>query len=771
MQLTRPFLFLTLATVLVACDSSPSPGVVDRSGVRNDALRLAAQRHDVPRETLAVVAYYQGRFEPAPDGRVVPDAAADAVEPADDPAEPQLADAPADDAAVLTADVKPEDAPDNWIGTGDPGDTASAHVEARSYGVMYLSDDQIARATLLTGHTAQEIQSDIVANVDAAAALLHDAMQTTADVDDAVVLLLGLDDGDAAALAREQLDDIARHGFDIETEDGERVTLVGTDPDTASDVTQALTAGSYPPITFTAASSANFGSRNGAAIRYVVIHDIEGFAPGAIQAFKDPQRIASAHYIVQTRGGNKVWQMVKESDKAFHCGNGFYNAASIGIEHEGFADRPDGGGYYSDELDLSAQLVCAIAKKYAIPVDRKHIFGHGNVPSSGTTLCSDSAANAGVCGGASHHHDPGKFWPWTTFMNKVAACVRGTPIGSAPTLASKEHAALDAQTELSAFVWSGTTGTLAYRSQGGANGAFGGWHHLDAALGGDPVAARNRDGTIAFFVRSAGGELLYQKQGSKGFSGWRNLGGNVVGQPAVALDASGRMVVMIRSATTGGLAYVVQSTPGGSFDNWQHLDGYVAEDPALAVNADGRLSVFVKSAISHTLKVATQTKPNGHFGGWTDLDGFITGAPAAAPTADGRLLVFGWSAVDGSLKYRKQVTAGSNHYGAWQLLGGVLDSPPSVARNANGTVSVFVKSKTTSGLAYRIEGTNGEFSAWGHVDGFLAARPSVAAQADGRLVVFVKSAVSGGLKYVKQTKANATTFSGWADLGGRLESF
>src|SRR5205085_2474376 len=103
------------------------------------------------------------------------------------------------------------------------------------------------------------------------------------------------------------------------------------------------------------------------------------------------------------------------------------NTHSIGIEHEGFADRAGGGGYYTaTQYAASAQLVCAITKKYGIPVDRAHITGHGNVPRSGSGgFCSDAAANAGSCGGASGHHDPGRYWNWADFMNRIASCRAG----------------------------------------------------------------------------------------------------------------------------------------------------------------------------------------------------------------------------------------------------------------------------------------------------------------------------------------------------------
>ncbi len=118
--------------------------------------------------------------------------------------------------------------------------------------------------------------------------------------------------------------------------------------------------------------------------------------------------------------------MVYEKNNAWHAGHGWFNRHSIGIEHEGFAHKVNGGGYYTNTLySTSAALTCAIAHRYHIPVDRKHIFGHLNVPSSlsSHTLCSDARGIAGLCGGVSHHTDPGKYWDWKKYMKLVSTCV------------------------------------------------------------------------------------------------------------------------------------------------------------------------------------------------------------------------------------------------------------------------------------------------------------------------------------------------------------
>jgi len=367
---------------------------------RAEALDAAARAHDVPAPWLYALAYQQGRFEIAG----VSDGAADAI---DETAADALADTVVDEAVE---------------GVDEDGAPAGADVDrAPGWGLMYLTDAQVARGAELTGASPDAIRDDLAANVDAAAALLVAGGSDDAAVRAATVDLLGVaDDPDAASFALADLDAAIADGFDVVTSDGEELVLEGSDR-------QAIVAqpqpGKYPARQWI--PSPNHSSRLGYSIRYVVVHDIEGTMASAIQVFKKSANQASAHYIVRARDGHVV-QMVHEGDNAWHAGHGWFNRHSIGIEHEGFAYRKNGGGYYVEtQYRASAALTCAIAVKHHIPIDRKHIFGHYNVPSnlSSHSLCGDAKGVAGACGGVSHHSDPGRYWKWQHYMKLVRDCV------------------------------------------------------------------------------------------------------------------------------------------------------------------------------------------------------------------------------------------------------------------------------------------------------------------------------------------------------------
>jgi hypothetical protein len=85
---------------------------------------------------------------------------------------------------------------------------------------------------------------------------------------------------------------------------------------------------------------------------------------------------------------------------------------SIGIEHIGFAH--EGYKWYSEAMyQASAKLVRHLAKRYNIPLDRAHIFGHEEVP--GTAMAKQKGM----------HWDPGPYWDWDHYMQLVQA---GSPV-------------------------------------------------------------------------------------------------------------------------------------------------------------------------------------------------------------------------------------------------------------------------------------------------------------------------------------------------------
>lgn len=149
--------------------------------------------------------------------------------------------------------------------------------------------------------------------------------------------------------------------------------------------------------------------RDGAPVRYVVIHYTAISYERTLKAFTLPRSGVSAHYIVRRDG--HIAQMVGEADTAWHAGNYWYNQRSIGIEIE--LDPVTNPAYTPQQYYATAALTCAISGRHGIPLDRAHIVGHNEIPGTGKI-------------------DPGPTWGWPHFMWLTSLC--------APPTAATVHA-------------------------------------------------------------------------------------------------------------------------------------------------------------------------------------------------------------------------------------------------------------------------------------------------------------------------------------------
>ena len=141
--------------------------------------------------------------------------------------------------------------------------------------------------------------------------------------------------------------------------------------------------------------SPNFAKKDNRKIDKIIIHITQGSFASAVGWFKMKTSNVSSHFLVSQAGD--VVQMVKIKDIAWHAAP--WNTRSIGIEHEGFYKYHGKTTYFTQQqYKASADLVRELALKYNIPLDRKHIIGHREVPGV-TKSC------------------PGYNWDWDYYMN------------------------------------------------------------------------------------------------------------------------------------------------------------------------------------------------------------------------------------------------------------------------------------------------------------------------------------------------------------------
>jgi hypothetical protein len=298
----------------------------------------------------------------------------------------------------------------------------------------------LTRAAELTGLPARTLRTDPGANVAGGAALLAAAQRelgarASADPADwygAVARFSGAEDRATAAAYANEVFAVIRDGAERVTDAGQRVTL-DAEPGLRPGAGQLSRAGLRPsaaggtecpatvscewiPAAYQEFGDHDYGNHdladrpNSQRVRYIVVHDTEGYWDTTLELVQDPTYV-SWHYSLRSTDGH-IAQHINSKDVAWHAGNWYVNAASVGLEHEGFLASPD--AWYTEAMyRSSARLVKYLADKHRIPLDRQHILGHDTVPGPTT------ATVRGM------HTDPGPYWDWRHYFELL-----GEPLGA-----------------------------------------------------------------------------------------------------------------------------------------------------------------------------------------------------------------------------------------------------------------------------------------------------------------------------------------------------
>ncbi|NYI04782.1 N-acetylmuramoyl-L-alanine amidase [Allostreptomyces psammosilenae] len=434
----------TLAAALLALAALAAPGSTATAGTapgpagenapaegRQADFAAASAATGVPTAVLLGVAYLESRWDahqgtPSTDAGYGPmhltdPAAALAATGHHDGAE----DPRGDDARPLRPDEQP-------TGTTDPTGTT----EAAGADTAAEVPPTLRTAATLTGLPPERLRTDPAANILGGAALLahHQRELGLPGSDDpgrwyaAVARYAGASDAPTARWFADEVYATIRAGAARTTDDGHAVTLPAH-PEVAPDRAQLdaldLPAGrtgptecpptlpcEWIPAPYQVLDGDDYGNHDQAdrpesqKISHIVIHDTETSYDGTIRLVQDPAYV-SWHYTLRSRDGH-VAQHVPTEDVAWHAGNWYVNAKSIGLEHEGFLAQ--GGAWYTEAMyRASARLVRYLAHTHDIPLDRAHIVGHDNVP--GTT----PSTVAGM------HEDPGPYWDWAHYFDLLGA--------------------------------------------------------------------------------------------------------------------------------------------------------------------------------------------------------------------------------------------------------------------------------------------------------------------------------------------------------------
>ena len=126
-------------------------------------------------------------------------------------------------------------------------------------------------------------------------------------------------------------------------------------------------------INFKQSHAGNYAAGRSGPVEYIVIHYTSNqgdTAKNNADYFAREKVGASAHYFC---GENEIWQSVKDTDTAWHCGAKTYlhpdcrNANSIGVE---ICMNDKKGNVRQGSIDTAAELVRYLMQRYSVPVDR-----------------------------------------------------------------------------------------------------------------------------------------------------------------------------------------------------------------------------------------------------------------------------------------------------------------------------------------------------------------------------------------------------------------
>ncbi|MET9443433.1 N-acetylmuramoyl-L-alanine amidase [Streptomyces sp. NPDC006610] len=405
-----------LLPLLGAAPAGSAPPAAPAGGLQA-AFAAAAAAYDVPQSVLLGVSYLQSRW----------DTHGSAASVTGGYGPMHLTDART---ALATAP------PHHSEGEEDPrGDDARTplrpEAELPDTGELPARLRTLPKAAEVSGLSPEALRTDPAANVAGGAALLaaaqrelgEPASDDPADWYGAVARFSGADDTATAAAYADDVYDVIRSGEERITDSGDRVALParpGLAPDTAQLRRTGLRAASaagtecpptvsceWIPAPYEQFGDGDYGNHDlgdrpvSQDIDYIVVHDTEGRWEGVLRMVQDPTYVSWQYSLRSTDG--HIAQHVKAKDVAWHAGNWYVNAKSIGLEHEGFLASPD--AWYTEAMyRSSARLVRYLARKYDIPLDRQHILGHDTVPGPTT------ATVRGM------HTDPGPYWDWRHYF-------------------------------------------------------------------------------------------------------------------------------------------------------------------------------------------------------------------------------------------------------------------------------------------------------------------------------------------------------------------
>ncbi len=308
---------------------------------------------------------------------------------------------------------------------------------------------------------------------------------------------------------------------------------------------------------------------------------------------------------------------------------------------------------------------------------------------------------------------------------------------------------------LSVFARSSSQGEVVTAWQVAPGGDWVGWLGIGGKPAGQPLIARDHQGTLSLFVRTMGGELSVTTQEAPGkWSDFTSIQGSIAHDPVALVQRNGALSAFAIS-DDGQLQTASQAGPGGHWTDWRGLGGRLEGRPAVVPEQDGALAVFARDA-EQSISMSVQRTAGADWTDWTSLGGSMAGDPVALARPDGSIVV---AAVGNDGQLYTMRDPGPD--GFWAALGGDFDGVPALKIGPDGRLSVFVRGKG-GGVFTAQQQPNGGWSEWTEIEGHLAGDPAVVSTADGKMTLFAVG--HDGDMYTTTQDAPGGEFGPWSEL-------
>ena len=424
-----------------------------------------------------------------------------------------------------------------------PGENSEHDGIAPAFGVMALRGEALERGAQLAGLSVEEVETDTLANIRAAAALLDAyADEMGFDRDNlgawapAVAAYGGHTSIDAQAhYVHDEVYRLLQEGI-AAPEDSGQLDLLEPNPEAspvfpgyAAQTGPAPSDAIYAGAVWRPAPSSNYTAGRSYGVELLVVHTCAGSYSSCWNWLTTPYPTnpyqTSAHYVVN-ESGSEISALVDEKNTAHHVGKSWQgyptNPRSVGIEHGGY---PYAGAnkWTEGQIAASAKLACDIVKRHNLVRDRNHIIGHYQPDP------------------VNRPNDPGTDFPWSDYMNRINTCVSGGGGGGAGTITidsnNANNNAANARMVAPSANWVSSTNVAGYYGTGfwvapteaisdGANFEF----YLPAAASKQIWAwwtsAADRSTTTPFVIFDANGTKLgtVSKNQQVGGGAWQSIG-------------------------------------------------------------------------------------------------------------------------------------------------------------------------------------------------------------------------------------------------------